>query len=67
LTEFQEKVKETDTPGFEKLRDKQCTGVACGSFFPEALRNKSINEFGLAVVYPSGDRYKVEVSEKLVS
>ena len=50
MTEFQEKVKETDTPGFEKLRDKQCTGVACGSFFPEALRNKSINEFGLAVV-----------------
>jgi hypothetical protein len=67
LDEFTEKVKETDSIEFKKLIGKQRIGVACSSFFPEELRNKSINEFGLAVVYPSGDHYKVEMSENVLN
>ncbi|CAG8546620.1 2832_t:CDS:2, partial [Funneliformis mosseae] len=66
LNEFPEKIKETDTLEFKKLIGNKLVGVACSSFFPEELRNKSINEFGLAVVYPSGDCYKVEISGNLV-
>jgi len=48
------------------LLDKNYIGVACGSLFPEDLRRQSIEEFGLIVVYPSGDRFNVEMPEYLV-
>ncbi|RIA94837.1 hypothetical protein C1645_817543 [Glomus cerebriforme] len=56
---------ETLSANFKQLLGKECIGVACSPFFPEKLKNKSINEIGLAVVYPGGNRFKVEVPENL--
>ncbi|RHZ86671.1 hypothetical protein Glove_48g67 [Diversispora epigaea] len=65
LNEFSEKLKDTECLEFKKLLGKQYIGVACGSLFPEELRTQSMNKLGLIVVYPSGNRYKVEVPENL--
>ncbi len=64
LKEFPKKLEETKDLEFKQLSDKEYIGVACGSLFPEELRLQSVNELGLIIAYPGGDRYCVEVPEK---
>ncbi|RGB42107.1 hypothetical protein C1646_593503, partial [Rhizophagus diaphanus] len=61
LNEFPEKLQiaiQAD-PEFLELSGKFYAGVVCGAKFPEELRGLSMHK-GLIVVYPGGDRYKVE-------
>jgi uncharacterized protein (AIM24 family) len=44
---------------------KQYVGVACGTYFIDELRSMSIDK-GLVVVFPSGNRYKVEAPRGLM-
>ncbi|RGB21652.1 hypothetical protein C1646_678381 [Rhizophagus diaphanus] len=63
LKEFPEKLKKAKDPEFKQLSDKELVGVACGSLFPEALKQKAL-EVGLIVVYPDGGRYYVGMPKK---
>ncbi|RIA92775.1 hypothetical protein C1645_691320 [Glomus cerebriforme] len=65
LSEFQNKLEITDSLEFKKLLGKQHVGVACGTLFTDELRSMSIDK-GLMVVFPSGDRYKVEAPQGLM-
>jgi hypothetical protein len=65
VNEFPNKLEATDSAEFKQLVGKEYIGVACGSLlFPLELRRKSM-EKGLVVVFPSGDRYKVEAPQEL--
>lgn len=65
LCEFETNLKITDSLEFKKLMGKQYVGVACGTLFADELRSESMNK-GLVVVYPSGNRYKVEAPQGLM-
>ena len=64
LNEFPNKLEAIDSAKFKKLVGKEFIGVACGSSFPLELRQKSMEE-GLMVVFPGGNRYKVEAPQEL--
>ncbi|CAG8573416.1 952_t:CDS:2 [Paraglomus brasilianum] len=64
VNEFPNKLEATDSAEFKQLVGKEYIGVACGSLFPLELRRKSMEE-GLVVVFPSGNRYKVEAPQEL--
>ncbi|CAI2176233.1 10196_t:CDS:2 [Funneliformis geosporum] len=65
LNEFPNMLKATDSVKFKDLIGKQYIGIACGSLYPEKLRRMSIDK-GLIVVFPSGNRYKVEAPHELM-
>jgi hypothetical protein len=59
LSEFQYKLEITDSSEFKKLLGKKHIGIACGMLFTDELRSMAMDK-GLMVVFPSGNRYKVE-------
>ncbi|CAG8458463.1 11162_t:CDS:2 [Paraglomus brasilianum] len=63
VNEFPNKLEATDSAEFKQLFGKEYIGVACSSLFPLELRRKSMEE-GLVVVFPSGNRYKVEAPQE---
>ena len=65
LNMFPDMLKVTDSLKFKNLIGKEYIGIACGSLYPEELRRKSMNK-GLMVVFPSGNRYKVEAPQEFV-
>ncbi|RIA88512.1 hypothetical protein C1645_826242 [Glomus cerebriforme] len=65
-SEFPEKLKiaiESDQE-FLELSGKSYIGFVCSTKFPEKLRDLSKSK-GFIAVFPSGNRYKVEIPEKL--
>ncbi|CAI2166123.1 11210_t:CDS:2 [Funneliformis geosporum] len=66
LYEFETNLKITDSLEFKRLMGKQYVGVACGTLFTDELRSESMNK-GLVVVYPCGNRYKVEAPQELMN
>lgn len=66
LGQFPEKLKIAikSDPEFLQLSEKSYIGVVCGTKFPEKLRELSKSE-GFIVVFPGGNRYKVEIPEEL--
>ena len=64
LNEFPNKLEAIDSAEFKQLVRKEYIGVVCGSLFPLKLRRKSMEE-GLMVVFPGGNRYKVEAPQEL--
>lgn len=66
VNEFPKKLEITDSFAFKELLGKQYVGVVCGTLFTDELRSMSMDK-GLIVVFPSGNRYKVEAPKGLMS
>ncbi|CAG8573011.1 13668_t:CDS:2 [Funneliformis caledonium] len=64
VDEFPKKLQFVSDPKFTKLLGKRYIGIAFSTKFSEELRHLSINR-GLITVFLGGDRYQVEIPEKV--
>ncbi|CAG8635875.1 13914_t:CDS:2 [Funneliformis mosseae] len=64
LDEFLKKHQIASDPEFTKLLGKRYIGIACDTKFSEELRHLSMNR-GLITVFSGGNRYRVEIPEKI--